>query len=149
MDTGGAVRAGARYGLWTIRLAAHRRPGWEPARPLTGMVNQARRAGRRPLGNVQCERSTQENREGLVVKVGRGSPEGGTVRASSMAKGLRAAVDPCLGRVDSGRPVGRSALPMGTDRAKRQRNAAFPRPRLGRRPWGAGGAVSFPFPSDN
>ena len=102
-----------------------------------------------PLGNVQCGRSTQENREVLVVKVGRGSPEGRTVRASSMAKGLRAAVDPCIGRVDPGRPVGRPALPMGTDRAKHQRNAAFPRPRLGRRPWGAGGAVSFPFPSDN
>ena len=143
------MRAGAHYSLWTIRLAAHQGPGWEPARPLTGMVNQAQRAGRRPLGNVQCGRSTQENREVLVVEVGRGSPEGGTVGASSMAKGLRAAVDPCIGRVDFGRPVGRSALPVGTDRAERQRNAAFPRPRLGRRPWGAGGAVSFPFPSDN
>ena len=87
------MRAGAHYSLWTIRLAAHQRPGWEPARPLTGMVNQAQRAGRRPLGNVQCGRSTQENREVLVVEVSRGSPEGGTVEAS-MARGFRAAVDP-------------------------------------------------------
>ena len=34
---------------------------------------------------------------------------------------------------------------MGTDRAKNQRNAAFPRPRSGRRPWER--VARFPFPS--
>ena len=78
----------------TIRLAAHQRPDWEPARPLTEMVDQAQRAGRRPPGDVQGRRATQEDREVLVVEVSRGSPEEGTVVASPIARGFRAAVDP-------------------------------------------------------
>ena len=137
----------ARYSLWIVRLAAHWRPGWEPARLLTGMVNQAQRAGWRPLGNVQCGRSTQENREVLVVEVGRGSPEGGTVGASSMAKGLRAAVDPCIGRVDSSWPVGGSALPMGTDCAKTPTERRVSPPSVGQTPLGNGwrSFLSLPF----
>ena len=66
--------------------------------------------------------------------------------ASSMAGGLRAAVDPCIGRVDSSRPVGGSALPMGTDRAKTPTERRVSPPSVGQTPLGSGWRGFLPLP---
>ena len=134
----------------TIRLAAHQRPDWEPARPLTEMVDQAQRSGRRPPGNVQGRRATQEDREVLVVEVSRDSPGDGTVVASPRARGFRAAVGP-LHQPGGLWPAPWESQPFPWASTARNANGTPRFPALGwaDAPWGTGGAVSFSSSSDN
>ena len=134
----------------TIRLAAHQRPDWEPARPLTEMIDQAQRSGRQPPEDVQCRRATQEDREVLVVEVSRDSPGEGTVVASPRARGFRAAVGP-LHQPGGLWPAPWESQPFPWAPTARNANGTLRFPALGwaDAPWGTGGTVSFSFPSDN
>ena len=130
----------------TIRLAAHQRPDWEPARPLTEMIDQAQRSGRQPPEDVQCRRATQEDREVLVVELSRDPPGEGTVVASPRARGFRAAVGP-LHQPGGPWPAPWEGLPPSHGHRPHEAPTEYrvPPPSVGQTP--PGGRVAwFPFP---
>ena len=149
----------ARHSLWIVRLAAHWRPGWEPARLLTGMVNQAQRAGWRPLGNVQCGRPTQENREvpwGMCSagarprKTGRswsskwvGVPMGTTARNTNGTPRF-----PALGRADAPGSGWRGFLSLPSRQLKPPLGAPHASPQLPLSRRYPGPLLGYPFDRD-
>ena len=130
----------------TIRLAAHQRPDWEPARPLTEMIDQAQRSGRQPPEDVQCRRATQEDREVLVVELSRDPPGEGTVVASPRARGFRAVVGP-LHQPGGPWPAPWEGLPPSHGHRPHETPTEYraPPPSVGQTP-PEGRVAWFPFP---